>query len=93
MSLVIPDAKLPDKNSTRVTGLQTRVVARDPVTEKFCYEESEFDRSSRDKFIAMTKGCFDKSRMEFFCRPSREVFFPIHEDGLSSTMITIALCH
>lgn len=61
-----PGAELRDENRTRIrviTGLQTRVVARDPVTKKACYEESDFARSCRDKFLAMTNGCFDQSRM------------------------------
>lgn len=82
--------RLPDR--TCVTGLQTRVVAQDPVRGKACYEESDFDRESRDKFLAMTEGCFNKERMEFFCVPAREVRFPMHEAGLSSGMVIIGLC-
>ncbi|EIM83950.1 uncharacterized protein STEHIDRAFT_148688 [Stereum hirsutum FP-91666 SS1] len=75
-------AEIPGENglSVRVTGLQTRVVARDPVTKKACYVESDFDRSARDNFLAITDGCFHQSRMEFFCCLGSEVRFPIHEE-------------
>lgn len=76
-----PGAELRDEKKTCVTGLQTRVVARDPVAKEVCLEGSDSDRSSRDKFIAMTSGCFDQSRMEFYRCPAREVGCPIHEEG------------
>ncbi|EIM83951.1 uncharacterized protein STEHIDRAFT_123507 [Stereum hirsutum FP-91666 SS1] len=72
-------AKLPDKGESCVTCLQTRVLALDPVTKKACFQDSDFDRSSRDKVLAIADHCFDQSRIEF-CRPRREVCFPVHPE-------------
>lgn len=69
------------KDQIRVTCLQTRIVQRDPETKKFTLTESDLDRSSREKFIAMTDGAFKPERMHFFCCPAGYVRFPMGDDG------------
>lgn len=69
------------KRDIYITCIHTRIVRRDPETKKATLTESDLDRSSRDRLIAITDGAFQPERMHFFCCKDGYLRFPMSDNG------------